>query len=84
MPPFFFYPTLWKRADASAGPQRGGSRLPKRRDPLVESKREAKKLANPNTRKKNFAGQTNGQWEQDPKGRSGQFTGAGEAPIMKK
>ncbi|HYO80579.1 MAG TPA: hypothetical protein VES20_04190 [Bryobacteraceae bacterium] len=54
-------------------------------DPKQEqSKKKAAKLANPNTRGKNAAGQTNGQFEQDVKRRAGQFTQAGEAPIMKK
>jgi hypothetical protein len=55
-----------------------------RKDPTDISKKEALKLANPSTRKKNLAGQTNGQWEHDAKRRTGQFTGAGEAPLMKK
>jgi hypothetical protein len=55
-----------------------------KKNPLEASKQEALKLKNPNTRKKNGAGQTNGQWEQDTKRRSGQFTGAGEAPRMHK
>ena len=54
------------------------------KDPQEQSKKKAEKLANPNTRGKNAAGQTNGQWEQDTKRRTGQFTGAGEAPLMKK
>jgi hypothetical protein len=58
--------------------------MPKGKDPFEISKKKAQKLANPNTRGKNFAGQTNGQNEQDPKRRSGQFTGAGEAPRMNK
>jgi hypothetical protein len=48
------------------------------------SKKQALKNNNPNTRGKNFAGQTNGQWEQDTKHRTGQFTQAGEPPLMKK
>ena len=48
------------------------------------SEKEALKNRNVNTRGKNFAGQTNGQWEQDTKRRSGQFTQAGEPPIIKK
>jgi hypothetical protein len=59
--------------------------MPEKGKPPVEtSKKEALKLTNPSTRKKNFAGQTNGQWEQDGKRRKGQFTGAGEAPRMNK
>ena len=54
------------------------------KDPAAQSKKEALKLANPNTRGKNAAGQTNGQFEQNTKARTGQFTGAGEAPLMKK
>ena len=46
---------------------------------------ESKKKAVRATRGKNAAGQTNGQFEKDPKGRTGgHFTGAGEAPLMKK
>jgi hypothetical protein len=58
--------------------------MPKKKNPMAESAREANKLKNPSTRGKNAAGQTNGQWEQDVKRRTGQFTGAGEAPLMKK
>lgn len=53
-------------------------------DPTEQSKQEAEKLKNLNTRGKNAAGQTNGQFEQDIPRRSGQFEGAGQAPIMKK
>jgi hypothetical protein len=28
--------------------------------------------------------QTRGQYERDPKGRNGQYTAAGDAPLMKK
>lgn len=57
----------------------------KKQHPAEEmSKKEARKNVNMNTRGKNAAGQTNGQWEQDVKRRSGQFTQAGEAPIIKK
>ena len=57
----------------------------KRKHPAEEtSKKEALKNSNPNTRGKNFAGQTNGQWEQDPKRGAGQFNQAGEPPLMKK
>lgn len=55
-----------------------------KKNPKETSKREALKLKNPNTRGKNAAGQTNGQFEQDVQRRTGQFTGAGEAPLMKK
>ncbi|MDX2149794.1 MAG: hypothetical protein SFV54_03600 [Bryobacteraceae bacterium] len=41
-----------------------------------------KKTDTPVTRGKNAAGQTNGQFEQDPKRRSGNFEAAGEAPRM--
>ena len=34
------------------------------------------------TRGKNAAGQTNGEFELDPKRRKGQFTAAGDAPRM--
>ncbi len=30
------------------------------------------------------AGQTDGQFDRDPKGRKGQFTAAGDAPLIKK
>jgi hypothetical protein len=33
---------------------------------------------------KNKAGQTRGQNERDPKGRRGQYGGAGDAPLIKK
>ena len=46
------------------------------------SEREALKLANPNTRGKNAAGQTNGQFEQDGQRRGGRFTHAAEAPLI--
>jgi len=55
-----------------------------KKDPKEQSKKEALKLKNPNTRGKNAAGQTNGEFEQDIPRRSGQFEGAGQAPIMKK
>ena len=55
-----------------------------KKKPNDTSKREALKLKNPNTRGKNAAGQTNGQFEQDVQRRAGQFTQAGEAPLMKK
>ena len=48
------------------------------------SEREALKLANPNTRGKNAAGQTNGQFEQDGQRRTGRFSYAAEAPLIKK
>lgn len=67
-----------------AAPGPTGMAKKETKDPSTQSKKEALKLANPNTRGKNAAGQTNGQWEQDPKNRTGQFTGAGEAPLMKK
>jgi hypothetical protein len=52
--------------------------------PAEKSKAKAQKNANMNTRGKNAAGQTNGQFEQDTKRRTGQFSQAGEAPLMKK
>lgn len=60
--------------------------MPKGKDPFQTKKKESKKQPNANlgTKGKNLAGQTNGQWEQNPKHGSGQFTGAGEAPLMKK
>ena len=58
--------------------------MAKKKNPLEQSKEHEKKVANLNTRGKNAAGQTNGQFEQDTKHKTGQFTGAGEAPLMKK
>ena len=58
--------------------------MSKKKNPMEESALRAAKLNNLNTRGKNAAGQTNGQWEQDTKRRAGQFTGAGEPPLMKK
>ncbi len=58
--------------------------LKEQKDPTAQSKKEAKKLENLNTRGKNAAGQTNGQFEQDVNARTGQFQGAGQAPLMKK
>jgi hypothetical protein len=52
--------------------------------PAEKSKAKAQKNANMNTRGKNAAGQTQGQFEQDTRQRSGQYTQAGEPPIMKK
>jgi hypothetical protein len=52
--------------------------------PADKSKAKARKDVNMNTRGKNAAGQTNGQFEHDAQRRTGQFTGAGEAPSMKK
>ena len=45
---------------------------------------QSKKTAVRATRGKNAAGQTNGQFEQDTKRRSGHFEGAGAAPYMKR
>jgi hypothetical protein len=47
------------------------------------TKKTAKRGTTASASKKDF-GQTRGQSEQDPKGRKGQFTGAGEPPLMKK
>ena len=58
--------------------------MAKAKNPTEQSERKAQNLKNPNTRGKNAAGQTNGQAERDGKRRTGQFTGAGEAPLMKK
>jgi len=58
--------------------------MAKKKKAVEQSKQHEKKTANLNTRGKNAAGQTNGQFEQDTKHRSGQFTGAGEAPMMRK
>jgi hypothetical protein len=52
--------------------------------PNDKSRRKAEKLAVPKTRGKNESGQTNGQWEQDVRSRSGKFEGAGQAPRMQK
>jgi len=60
------------------------AKLKENKDPMAQSKKEALKLKNPNTRGKNAAGQTNGQFEQDIDARTGQFEGAGQAPLMKK
>jgi hypothetical protein len=49
--------------------------------PQDKQKRKAEKLANPHTRGKNHAGQTNGQFEMTLKERGkGQTTEAGGAP----
>jgi hypothetical protein len=53
-----------------------------KKNPMNESARKAAKLRNPGTRGKNAAGQTNGQFEQDKRKRSGQYTQAGEPPLM--
>jgi hypothetical protein len=58
--------------------------MQKKKHPAEQSEKKAQKDANRNTRGKNAAGQTNGQFEQDSKRRTGQFTQAGEAPLMKK
>lgn len=58
--------------------------MPKKKNPMQESRAEALKNINRNTRGKNAAGQTNGQFEQDNKHKGGQFTQAGEPPLMKK
>jgi hypothetical protein len=58
--------------------------MTKKKHPAEQSEKKAQKDANLNTRGKNAAGQTNGQFEQDTKRRTGQFTQAGEAPLMKK
>ena len=58
--------------------------MAKKKHPAEQSDSKAQKEVNLNTRGKNAAGQTNGQLEQDAKRRSGQFTQAGEAPLMKK
>jgi hypothetical protein len=58
--------------------------MSKQKHPAEQSQTHAQKNVNPNTRGKNASGQTNGQNAQDTKRRSGQYTQAGEAPIMKK
>jgi hypothetical protein len=54
----------------------------RKKTPREASIREAAKLRKPYTRGKNAAGQTNGQFEQDGKRRTGHFTQAGEPPMM--
>ena len=55
--------------------------MTKRNDPINKSKRKAEKLSSPQTRGKNHAGQTNGQFEMTIKERGkGQTTEAGGAP----
>ena len=56
--------------------------MAKKKNPVEQGARKAAKLRNPNTRGKNAGGQTNGQNEQDIRKRSGQFTQAGEPPLM--
>jgi hypothetical protein len=56
--------------------------MTKKKTRKSDSASKAAKLRNPNTRGKNAAGQTNGQFEQDIRKRSGQFTQAGEPPLM--
>ncbi|HUS05783.1 MAG TPA: hypothetical protein VMZ52_05790 [Bryobacteraceae bacterium] len=62
---------------AAAGPI---SCMQKKPDTLKKDRKDA----TPQTRGKNAAGQTNGEFELDPKRRKGQFTGAGDAPRMHK
>ena len=57
--------------------------MSKKKNP-VEQSAKARKNAVPNTRGKNSAGQTNGQFEQDSKRKAGQYTQAGEPPRMLK
>jgi hypothetical protein len=53
--------------------------------PEQQSTKKQQKLANPNTRKKNFAGQTQGQYDKEhPTHGVGQFRRAGKPPIMEK
>jgi hypothetical protein len=58
--------------------------MSKAKHPAEKSEQKALKNANMNTRGKNAAGQTNGQFEQDQKRKGGQFTQAGEPPNMRK
>ena len=58
--------------------------MSKQKHPAEKSQAQTRKNVNPNTRGKNAAGQTHGQQEQDAKRRSGQYTQAGEPPIMQK
>ena len=58
--------------------------MSKKKNPMEQSAKEARKNADPNTRGKNAAGQTNGQFEQDRKRKAGQYTQAGEPPQILK
>ena len=58
--------------------------MSKKKHPAEQSRNTRAKDVNRNTRGKNAAGQTNGQNEQDGKRRTGQFTQAGEAALMKR
>jgi hypothetical protein len=58
--------------------------MSKQKHPAEQSQTHAKKNVNLNTRGKNAAGQTPGQNAQDGKRRAGQYTRAGEPPIMQK
>jgi hypothetical protein len=58
--------------------------MSKKKHPAEQNDSHAQKIANPNTKGKNAAGQTNGQFEQDIQAPHRQFTQAGEAPLMKK
>lgn len=62
-----------------------GSRIEKRELPKnAEFMREGKSGDLRKSKSRMAGGQTKGQSERDPKGRNGQYTGAGDAPIMKK
>ena len=58
--------------------------MSKQKHSAEKSKAHTRKNLNPNTRGKNAAGQTHGQNAQDARRRSGQYTQAGEPPIMQK
>jgi hypothetical protein len=58
--------------------------MPKSKHPTEQSEAKRRKLKSPNTRGKNAAGQTNGQFERDSRRRQGQFSAAGEPPLMHK
>jgi hypothetical protein len=58
--------------------------MAKQKHAAEKTKAKSQKNENLNTRGKNAAGQTQGQNEQDVKRRSGQYTQAGEPPIMQK
>jgi hypothetical protein len=76
--------------DGSGDPlQRSGKRrgltVKKPNLPQEHKTKKEQKLQNPNTHKKNYAGQTQGQYDKEhPTHGVGQFRGAGKPPIMEK
>jgi hypothetical protein len=56
--------------------------MAKKKNPIQKQEAQARKIVTQYTKGKNAAGQTNGQFEQDPKRRGGQFSGAGDPPRM--